>query len=279
MKIILVQNYFLEKLKKPKIKNSIILIGVLLPALQALYFIHLFGVNIPWRDDFGVAEQFHLFFSNDPYWLERVFQEHNIHRMFFPNLIFLVNAFLTSWNLKVQMFLGWAFIGISLILLYLLLNKTHSNFRWLIIPFSIIMYSPGQWQNLLWGFQLQWFLVVTCIFCTIYLINLGGKLNFFISIGLGIIASFSLVHGLFIWPIGILSILFWKQKIKYLAIWISTSALVFFIYFFNFTLPQNREIILSSKNIDQFFVYVFTFLGSGLSSNIFFRIHSWISFF
>jgi len=54
---------FQEKLREHKIKNLLIFLGVAIPAIQALIFIQLFGVNIPVWDDYEMGPGFTLFFN------------------------------------------------------------------------------------------------------------------------------------------------------------------------------------------------------------------------
>jgi len=119
---------FQEKLQKPKIKNSLVFLGIAIPAIQALIFIQLFGVNIPVWDDYEMGPGFTLFFNGDPAWIDKIFEQHNHSRIFFPKLIFIADALLTNWDLKVLMFLSWSLIGVSLVPVYFFLKKLDKNF-------------------------------------------------------------------------------------------------------------------------------------------------------
>ena len=126
-------------LKKEKEKKIIIFSLSSIPAIYTLIFINTFGVNIPFSDEYWMADLLHSFYNPDSNLLEILFSQFNEHQIFFPKLIILVNSVFTSGNLIAQMYLGWILIGTSLIALYLLLKKLPQNFEWLIIPISFII--------------------------------------------------------------------------------------------------------------------------------------------
>ncbi len=250
-------------LKILKIKNFLIILGVSIPAIQALFFIYNFGVNIPLADEWVTVRYFNSFFSGDDTWIFQIFTQHNEHRIFFPNLVFLSNATITSWNVVTQMYLGWIFIGISLFPIFFFLKKVGTNFEWLLIPASILMYSPMQTSNLLWGFQIQWFFLLAFFLWSLYFLTTKKHLHFLLSIIFAILASFSFLLGLLIWPIGLLSLIFiFKFRKIYLITWVVAAIIIFNIYFYDFQQNPQHPIDLSISNANNYFGYVFTYLGS-----------------
>ena len=199
-------------LENQKNKKIIIFILSSIPAIYTLIFINTFGVNIPFWDDWTVVPFLNSSLNGDSQWFEILFSQHNEHRLVFPRLIFLINSVLTSWNQIAQMYLSWILIGTSITALYLLLKRFQMNFEWLIIPISFIMYSPIQVENLLWGFQVQWFLMISCLLWSLYFLNRGTFLSIVPAIIFAIISSFSLILGLIIWPIGLLSLFLRKNN-------------------------------------------------------------------
>jgi len=253
--------------KISKRKNFIIFMSVFLLSLQALLFIYLYGVNVTFWDEWEAVVFLESFFNDDSLWLYQIHIAHNEHRMFFPNLIFLVNAILTSWNVVTQMYLSWAVVGIILVPIYLFLKKTNSNLVWLLIPISFLMYSPYQADNFLWGHQIQWFLAIASFLWAIYFLSIPKKFFFVSAIGLAFVSSFSLILGLLVWPLGFLNLLFLKNhKKKYLLTWLGSTVIAFSIYFYEFEFNPTNIIILSSSNIDDYFSYVFAYLGSSFST-------------
>jgi len=259
----------LSLLENQKNKKLIIIVLSSIPAIYTLVFINTFGVNIPHWDEWGLIPFLNSSLNGDSQWFEKLFSQHNEHRIVFPRLIFLINSVLTSWNLIAQMYLSWILIGTSLVALYLLLKKLPQNFVWLIIPISFIMYSPIQVENLLWGQQVQWFFVVSCLFWSLYFLSKDKFIFIVPAIIFSVISSFSLLLGLIIWPIGLLSLFVRSNdKRKSIIIWIGMAILIFVIYFNNLTLSPNRPIILSSSNLNLFIDYVIAFLGSSTPSPI-----------
>ena len=245
----------------------VILIGILIAAFQCLYMIISFGINVPFWDEWDFVPTLNSFFNGDPSWIYQIFVQHNEHRIFFPNLIFLANSILTSWNLVIEMYLGWILVGITLIPIYLLLKNLDSKFTWLMLPVAVIMYSPLQWENFLWGFEITWFLMLATFVWSLYFLNNGssGK-TILCAIGLSVISSFSLILGLLIWPIGLISIAFNKEKrrLRFFA-WVCSSLLVFSIYFYNYSQPRGHPIDLSFSLLPKLIQFVLNYLSGMIS--------------
>lgn len=180
-------------------------IACIIPFLVLTNFVTSYGVNIPLLDAWALSPLFErVALANVSF--QDFFAQHNEHRIVFPKLIFTALAFLTHWNVLCELYLSVFLIVLSYCLLYKISSrqakKKDSNF-WLTNLFiSIVIISFVQIQNLLWGFQVAWFLITLClifsIFCLTYWVG-----SVWLKFGLGavscFIASFSSAHGLMTW--------------------------------------------------------------------------------
>src|SRR6185295_10773946 len=97
--------------------------------------------------------------------LSDIWTLHNEHRLLFPQIIMLGLARLTSWDIRFE-------LGTSVLLataIFLLLSRQVlitaeklqiPALRWAIPLIGVVVFSIGQYQNWLWGWQLQIFLSV-----------------------------------------------------------------------------------------------------------------------
>jgi len=170
---------------------------------------------------------------------------------------------LTHYNNIFEMLLSWiVLVALGFILFKVFCRYFGYSQSTLIkfIPVVWLIFSLRQWENLLWGFQIAWFMVVLFIILALYL--LGNKIvkvwHFTGAVTSGILASFSSIHGLLVWPVGVIFIVMnqlilngvdKKSFIKFLSIWIITGIIVFIIYFNNFHLILGDMSILKTENI------------------------------
>jgi hypothetical protein len=251
-----------------KFKELLIISGISIFIIYGFYFISILGVNVPYLDDWSFVPFVKIFLEGGVFWEYPNFIQHNEHRPIFPGLVILGSVLLTSWNFISLMYFGGILIVISIIVCYFLLQKTFPKILWIIIPISALMFNPAQYENLIWAFTANaWFLVFTGIFLSIFFLNKVQQKDKYIvfAIILGIIASFSEIAGLLIWPVGFLSILTLKnKKKKMLAIWSCATIMVLILYFTNFQTSSNIDEMKSLEflSLDGLKYYLF-YLSNG----------------
>jgi hypothetical protein len=228
---------------------------LILPAFLGFLVVTVFGVNIPHWDEWelvafldGVLEhgiQFKEFFA-----------PHNEHRIFFPRIVFLVSALLSHFNVKLNMYLSWTLMSAmyTCYLVYLkdmIVCETSSDklkrlFFGLMIGFCC--FNIVQHENITWGFQTAFMMVASfsvCCFYYFYRWYTEKKFCYIlISMTAGFIASFSSIHGLFVFPVivGVLFLLLLSgekihSKYIFLVIW---TVLIFIIYFYDYSAPSGH---------------------------------------
>jgi hypothetical protein len=218
---------------------QVILIAI--PILIYVWYIYKFGVNVPFVDDWLIVDLYRSLYSHqiniNNFWLF-----HNGHRLFFPKILFLAISYFTKLNIKIMMYVSFAFLTGSFYLIFLFYKKLHNNL-WFFVPVSWILFSWVQWEDTLWGYQLAWYMILFFTLLTFYFLeNLTAHKSFIIlSIISAIIASYSSLQGLIVWPSGVFFIIMkiedrknkslW-QKIFYL--WMVTGIFSIFIYLYGF---------------------------------------------
>jgi hypothetical protein len=179
--------------------------------------------------------------------LADLWRQHNEHRIFFPNLVLLISAYITHWNTMVETVIGFLFSLITATFIFLMIKESVIK-RWLSLIAGLLtaawFFSPVQWENWLWGWQVEWFMciagIVTATFLLLRYTDKGIKhkpLLLVLAILAAVIASFSLAGGLFVWLIGILILLLMKQPRRIQGIWLLLGILSIFLYYYHYVQP------------------------------------------
>jgi len=189
-------------------------IGVSIPSILSLYFIFQFGVTTVINDQWKVVKNLGLLFSGGD-WLQAITINLNEHIPFFPQLIMLSTAYFTSYNIFIDILVGWMFLSLTLLVLWLLLRQTIPEAKWIIIPVSWLNYSLAAYSVLLWEFNsIVWHLAIFAGISAFYFLN-KIKYSFssiFLVIFFLIIGTFSIITNLLVWVIGWLSIRDFKSR-------------------------------------------------------------------
>ena len=133
----------------------------------------------------------------------------------------------------------------------------------LFIPVVWLLWSLRQWENFLFGFQLNFFLCILGFVISVVLLDRSQdiSLSFLGALFGAVITSFSILNGLLIWPVGILQILLQRKGKKHaplLGVIVPRNLFSLFPY-----LDKTRQPAFN----------VLYFRGSGNLNKIFFCIH------
>jgi len=267
-----VQNGILEK--SGHTQSILIILGVCIPAILSLYFITQFGLRTIFLDEWWVVPILEPFFTGEN-WLPTILVQQNEHIPVFPRLLILITAHFTSFNTFYELFVGWIFLSLTVLIFWLLLCRTFPRERWLIVPIAWMTFTFNQYETMLWGFaSIMWHLGIFSVIATIYFLNKieNSPKSIIIVIGLSIIASFSFMIGLLLWFIGILSLRKLKSNRKLIPIFVIFGIITFVLYFMNWdfipALEGNEErrfaqLETAFKEPHNLAFYILIFLGNG----------------
>jgi hypothetical protein len=258
------------------VRRWCLIILAILPGLYLLHLISRYGVDVPFADEFTLAPLLSKAHAHTLTFYD-LFAQHNEHRYFFPNLLFIAFAFLAKGNLVVEMFFSAALAALSAINLWIVLRRTLARpleqSLVVMLLLNLLLFSPVQAENWTWGFQFPLFfcnllfttgLVVACS-------GLGLAKKFAVSALIAVVATFSFGGGVLLWPLTFpVAVLAQegtglKSRIGWLAAWISLAAAAIALYFFGYTKPPHHPGLAASGSLLDYFLYVATFLGAHLS--------------
>jgi hypothetical protein len=211
------------------------LLGMVLGAILCLappaalaVLIDRFGVNLPHTDQWELVplmqKQDHAGFS-----LTDFFAQHGEQRIVFPRLLMLALAPLTNWNIRVELFVNFLLAAaIFLILVRLLADTLSALGRWFMVPAacaSLMIFSPVQWENLLWGWAISWFLPLLTFLIAVTALAKWPEDRpawpaVLIAVAAAVLSQYSLFHGTLTWISCIPILIVRKNLRKFIGVWV-----------------------------------------------------------
>ncbi|WP_445634869.1 Glycosyltransferase RgtA/B/C/D-like domain-containing protein [Nostoc sp. DSM 114161] len=226
-----------------------------LPILLIFWFVTSFTVNIPVWDDWELVYLFNKIYSGTASFSD-FFAQHNEHRIFFPRIIFAILAFSSKWNIKLETYFSLLLALVNFAVLYkIAAHSSNKNNKLLFHLFNlttcVVNFSLLQYENWLWGFQIAWLLINTCLILAVFILTVPKNLhpNFRLSLAslCCIIASFSSAHGLLSWLVLLPSVYLvegiTKQKKIRILVWLVLFAFCVAIYSINYEKPSHHPSI------------------------------------
>lgn len=183
-----------------------------LPAVLSFVYVYSFGVNVPFGDMWRIVPLFDQL-SSGALSVPDIYRwsQHYQHRLFFPGLVILLLGAVTKFNLVAVMYLIQACYVGMLAALLLAFTGTIKSKLYLFIPIAFLVFSPGQYWDMLQPFSIN--LVFAQVFAvfTFYLLYVLGygtfkRLAFVGALGSATVAAFSAANGLLVWPVGVLQL-------------------------------------------------------------------------
>lgn len=264
-------------MKKKNFFKYILLVPFVIAGAFTFADILHYGVNTPYWDEWEMVPLFkkvdhHTLGFND------LWRQHNEHRIFFPKIVLITAAYVTHWNVKAELLISFAFSMITALMLYLFVLQKIQN-RGIALLTSVLcatwLYSPVQYENWLWGWQVEWFMCVAGIVTAFYLLDrfssqkskLGNWL-FGGAVLSAIIATFSLGGGLVVWLVGLGILVAYMKKRAYLGLWSAAAILSTLAYYYHYHKPAASppmSVFLHQRL--NFIRYILGYIGRPVSGN------------
>jgi hypothetical protein len=249
-----------------------------IPAVLCLIYILFFGVNTIFEDELVMVELAQKINKSGLSFAD-LFTQHIQHRIFFPRLIYLGVAYLTNFNSVAQMIVSFVMLSIiaSIVISYIIRQQHVSCNKkvFFITVVSAFIYSLIQWENLLWGFQVGFIMVLLFPVLSFHFLHLmfhvksRRKKTFYFTIALltAFIASFSSIQGLITWIVGIiLMLIVFRDKFLtsfYFIAWTVAGILAWIIYFYDYVhSPSVPSITSFINNPIHFLLFFFSLIGN-----------------
>lgn len=244
-----------------------------LPVVIVGGYVFAFGLNIPFLDQWAVVnllEKQH----NHVLSLSDLFAQHNEHRPFFPRLLWLFLAGWTHYNINVQL---WLNLIIAIGTFVFFVNRAMNTWKELnltVSPFlvplmSLLFFNLGQYESWLQGIQTIMFLGMFSLIVGMFLLaqSRAAWTGFWLSIVLGMAASYSMANGLLYWPIG--WIVLWaaaprEQKALKTIAWLVSGLSTMILYLKGWNSGGSLDLVYLFTHPFAWLLWLLSFLGSPL---------------
>jgi hypothetical protein len=252
----------------------------LIPPLLTAFLVWRYTVDVPIIDQWSMTEDLRAFYAGE-WGIADLVRSHNGHRLLMSRLILVPLAVLTEWNIRAEVMLNLLAAGALLLVLVAGIRPLSANLSWrnprLLLSATgaaLAVFSLAQWENWLWGVQLQVYLAV--LFAIAALVALSASRlrwgMFALAMTLALLASFSQGPGLVAWPAGVLLLAVHPdaggRHVAMLAGW--TVAAAGLLWFYLQDLPGDAGAGSVSRFIlddpVQVVVFVLTMLGAPVAS-------------
>jgi hypothetical protein len=200
-------------------------LSIFLPFGAAVFYVHLFGVNVFFADEWRFVPLVQKLDSGT-LTIGDLLAHHYQHIYFFPWTVMLLLGTLTGYDTVPLMYLVQiCFLVTSVVLFFAFKGDLKHR-----LPLSIILFAPipflvfsfRHFENMLWGNQISFAFSQTFAVLALYLNYVSqnkdfGKLFSLLSLSVlalvsATVASFSAVQGLLVWPAGLFLILIGPLK-------------------------------------------------------------------
>jgi hypothetical protein len=250
-----------------KNRHRALFVLALVPALFLFGWINQYAVNIPFGDEWAMIPLLTKSYGHQlAFW--DLYAQHNEHRIVIPKLVFIAFAHLTGWNLLDEMFFSVALCVGTSAGIYVLLRRTlaaaDSERVLLWGAANLLIFSPAQVENWLWGFSLQVFIPNFCL--VMALVVLTSAYHWWLKFGAAVvliaIATFSFGGGILLWPLIAIFLLLRGEKKSHVAAWLLVFGIVAGVLFIGYQRRPSPQ--PTTGNWLDYPGYFFAFVGGAL---------------
>ncbi len=169
-----------------------------------LSFVHQYGVNVPFQDEWQMASLL-LAFHRGHLDLSLLWAQHNENRMLFAYLALLALEIASRFNTTVEMYASAGLLLGAVLLVQRLHSANPGGNLLTFVPVALVLLSLAQYSVALQGFALAIYMVLFGLPLALWILEKSGNHAWLLipATLVAIIASFSSIEGLAIWPAGI----------------------------------------------------------------------------
>jgi len=219
-----------------RLVNVVTVAGFAVPVLGYFWLLRRYSLNVLVSDQLSdltvIGHSYNHLFDWSSLWAQ-----HNENRIFFPNLLVVLLAHTTGFNVQVEEYLAAGMLVVSTALLIWSHKRRSPATPWLYYcPVAILSFSVVQYGNTLWGFQMAWFLVLVSLAAAVALVD-RINLTWLSMVGAvlaAVVGSFSSLQGLLIWPAGLVLLYHRRRPLPFVVAWLVAGSASLALYLYHF---------------------------------------------
>lgn len=248
------------------------LIAILLPPIAYFAFVVRDSVDAIVEDEWNATVPVIHAALHHSLTFSLLWMQHNENRMLVPNIVFVLFGRFDHYDTRSIVLLSAALYCVSYWLLVRLwrtrLGRPSSAGAAAAMLVGFVWFSFEDWENALWGFQFAWFLITFLLLVLLVSLN-GSKMRPWhvgAAVVAAVVASFTSLQGLFLWPIGLLCLL-WRyrkteHRVGYEFSWISIAVLTILTYFRGYSVSTGGNISFALRHPAETAQYFFSAIGN-----------------
>ncbi len=223
---------------------------LLAPVAMSLLYVYACGTNICWADQIGAVGPLFSKWYNGTLGFWDFWTPNNEHRHTVPTMVMFALGLLTRWNTLAEMYLVQCTLAAALGMhLFLFLRQCGRRSLWLAVPIAFLVFSLGQFQNMLVGYQFAFVFVgvaAMAAFLCLHLMQSGGKLlaKYLAACAFATLATFSAGQGILAWPVGLMQLavlpVSWRRKAAFSGLWLAAGGMEAAAYYWRFPWPSGH---------------------------------------
>ena len=236
------------------------------------FMVFRYAVDAPYYDQYAYVSLFVKAQRHELTWAS-VWVQYNEHRLLLPNLVMLTLARWSGWNIRwelaTSLVLGAGIYAVHAAQVRRAAARTcDAALPWLLPVIAIAVFSLRQYENWLWGFQLQIFLnVLLTLVGFTFLTSRALTWTTLLAAALcGVGATFSFGNGLLYWPISLIVLLALApraQRRPFGLAWIVAFALILGVYFYKYSIfPGTASVSYMLHHLLKFVLFLLVYVGS-----------------
>ena len=189
------------------------------PAIWLGYLMFSYAVDVPYGDQWDAIAPLFAKMRASTLGFGDFFAFHNEHRILFPRLLIFPLGKLTHWNVRAEVGLIWVLACLCSVNIWRIAVATgfrrERSFFGLFLLVNVLVFTPMQWENVLWGFQVGFFLPLVTITALPWAASATRRsLNFVLTIILCLVTTFSIASGFSSWLLAAPLLWFGRDKRK-----------------------------------------------------------------
>ncbi len=219
----------------PRLVTALTVIGFGLPILGYFWIVADFSVNVIYGDQLSDVNVIRASYGHLIPW-EALWAQYQTNRLFFPNLIVVLLAHTTHFNIRLEVLLSATMLLVATALVVWTHKRRSPSTPWLYYcPVAVLTFSLVQYEDSLFGYQMAWYLVLLSLAVSLALLDRKSLtwLTMIGAIAAAIIGSFSSFQGLLIWPTGLVLLYHRRRSWPFVVAWIATGVTSTALYFRN----------------------------------------------
>lgn len=193
--------------------------------------------------------------------LKRLFAVTNEHRTFASRLIFAASYWVTGGiNFAALAVLGNLFLVATFAIVLAHVRDVGARWR-LAAIFALVVFQLQHHESFFWaGASIDHFFVVLMALAAFATVGISGRLPLALGCAAAFFATFSLAHGLLVWPIGG-ALLAAQRRWRAAAVWAGVTALSVGLYFAGFQFNSGHP-FPAAADLPRVIVFWLTLIGS-----------------